>query len=216
MIFDNKLVKKLFNSVDKCLGIDTYKYFNKFRSRKKSNCLVGGKTFEELQQQAAVLVDLNEHVKLHLGCGKNHFDGFINIDLRQTSATDFECDICRLPFADNSVELVETFHVIEHLPRHDVSVAIREWHRVLADNGKLVIECPDFDGVAREYVQGNESRIDNIFGLQRFEGDTHLFGYNESRLRKLLEDSHFTNIEFCEPQDYHKDLEPCLRVEATK
>ena len=81
---------------------------------------------------------------------------------------------------------------------------------------KLIIECPDFDKSVKEYVEGNEKRIDNIFGLQRFLGDTHLFGYNFKRLKKLLEDVGFKDVQRREPRDYHTKDEPCLRVECVK
>ena len=82
--------------------------------------------------------------------------------------------------------------------------------------GKLIIECLDFDKSVNEYVEGNEKRIDNIFGLQRFPGDTHQFGYNFKRLEKLLEMVGFKDIQQREPQDSHTEDEPCLRVECVK
>jgi len=155
-------------------------------------------------------------LKLHLGCGNNHFEGYKNIDLRKTRATDLVCNIKKLPYPDNSVELIETYHVVEHLPRHELPKALNEWHRVLILGGILIIECPDFDKAVKEYVEGNEKRINNIFGLQRFPGDTHMFGYNFKRLKNLLEEAGFKNIKEREPRDYHSKDEPCLRVECVK
>ena len=57
---------------------------------------------------------------------------------------------------------------------------------------------------------------DNIFGLQRFPGDTHVFGYNFKRLKAIVQWAGFTHITEAQPQDYHKDLEPCMRLEAKK
>ena len=155
-------------------------------------------------------------LKLHLGCGGRHLEGYTNIDLRKTIATDVVCNIRKLPYPDNSVELIETYHVIEHLPRHDLPKALKEWFRVIAFGGMLIIECPDFDKAVKEYIEGNEERINNIFGLQRFPGDTHMFGYNFKRLKKLLEEAGFRDIQEREPQDYHIKDEPCLRIECVK
>lgn len=155
-------------------------------------------------------------LKLHLGCGERHLEGYTNIDLRKTTATDLVCNIRKLPYPDNSVELIETYHVIEHLPRHDLPKALKEWFRLILPGGSLIIECPDFDKAAKEYIEGNEKRIDNIFGLQRFPGDTHMFGYNFKRLKKLLEETGYKDIKQREPQDYHTNDEPCLRIEAVK
>ncbi len=204
-------VKRMLNKIDSCLNVDSYRYLGG-----PKRAIGRRRDFEQLKERARALAPADGCIKLHLGCGKHHFDGYINIDLRETSATDLECDIIRLPFDDGTVEVIETYHVIEHLPRHDVPEALKEWRRVLAEGGRLVIECPDFDGAAREYLEGNERRIDNIFGLQRFDGDTHLFGYKFARLKGILEDAGFKNIRQCPPQDYHKEEEPCLRVEACK
>lgn len=155
-------------------------------------------------------------IKLHLGSGTKHFDCYINIDWRKTEATDIVGDIKNLPFPNNSVSEIITFHVIEHLPKQVLPLAIREWNRVIKKGGDLIIEFPDFDKAAREYLNGNERRIDNIFGLQRFSGDTHLFGYNIKRLTKILRDAGFKEIKERTPRDYHTKLEPCLRIEAKK
>ena len=155
-------------------------------------------------------------LKLHLGCGDRNFKSYINIDLRKTRATDLVCDIKKLPYPDNSAKLIESFHVIEHLPRYDLPKALKTWHRILMPGGKLVIECPDFDKDVKEYIEGNEKRLDSIFGLQRFLGDAHHFGYSFKRLGKLLKAVGFKDIQQREPQDSHTKDEPCFRVECVK
>ena len=161
-------------------------------------------------------LNIKQPLFLHVGCGNRRIKDCINIDWRKTSATDLICDVRKLPYPNNSVESIESYHVIEHLPRHDVLSMMKEWHRSLKQGGILIIECPDFDKTVEEYLAGNKNRIDNIFGLQRFPGDTHLFGYNFDRLKEQLEAIGFANIQEKNPTDYHVALEPCLRVEATK
>lgn len=163
-----------------------------------------------------LFVTPEKKLKLHLGCGKRPINNYVNIDARKTTATDLVCSVIKLPYPDESVEIIETYHVIEHLPRHDLPVALSEWRRLLVDGGRLIIECPDFDRAVKEYVDGNESRIDNIFGLQRYEGDYHLFGYNYKRLKELLEHAGFREIIQKDPTDYHVQSEPCMRVESIK
>lgn len=155
-------------------------------------------------------------LKLHLGCGNQRFEGYVNIDWRRTPATDVVCRVEKLPYPSDSAQLIETYHVIEHLPRHDAAKALREWHRVLAPGGMLIIECPDLDAAAREYLAGKQERLDSIFGHQRFPGDAHLFGYNFDRLKSLLEAAGFRRVEQKEARDYHAKQEPCIRVECVK
>ena len=156
-----------------------------------------------------------EPLLLHLGCGDRHLQGYINVDWRKTRATDLTGDIRRLPYGDNSVSIIECYHVFEHIPRHDIEPMVREWQRVLVPGGKLVIELPDFDENVRLYLEGDEFQLHYIFGRQRFPGDAHYFGYNFARLQRVLTEAGFANCERLEAQDYHRDEAPCMRVEAT-
>jgi len=94
--------------------------------------------------------------KLHLGCGQRSIDGFINIDLNYSTATDFVCNVDRLPCPNNSISRIETYHMIEHIPYISIDKFLCEWNRVLKKNGILIIECPAFDEVLREYLSGND------------------------------------------------------------
>ncbi len=157
-----------------------------------------------------------EPLRLHLGCGERALIGYVNIDRRKTNATDFVCDIRRLPYPTNSIDVIENYHVIEHLPRNEVIGVLKEWNRTLKTGGQLVIECPDLDSSMREYLKGDDKRLGSIFGLQRFEGDAHLFGYNFRRLKKILTEAGFEQVRKKKPQDYHAKSEPCMRVECVK
>jgi len=205
-------IKRILNRIDCSLNIDLFRWSSRLGVAPRSASL----DFERIREKARLLIPADGNLQLHLGCGKVRLKGFVNIDQRTTSATDLECDILQLPFDDNAAARIETYHVIEHLGRHQALPAVREWRRVLKTDGVLVIECPDFDAACREYLDGHEDRIDNIFGLQRFEGDNHRFGYNFARLQGLLAKQGFRSIVQKLPTDYHKDQEPCLRVEAIK
>lgn len=157
-----------------------------------------------------------KQVKLHLGCGNQYFKGYTNIDKRKTSATDLVMSIIKLPYPDNSIKIIETYHVIEHLPRNEFPGALKEWRRVLTYGGKLVIECPDFDEIVRCYLKGDIKQLDGIFGLQRFKGDFHFFGYNNERLQNLLRNSGFIKIKKKDALDYHIKEQPCIRLECVK
>ena len=154
-------------------------------------------------------------IKLHLACGGIRLPGFVNIDHRHTTATDFVCDVTKLPHLSDSVELIESYHFIEHISHTKVHAMLREWHRVLKPQGRLVIECPDFDRAIERYQAGDEQRLKAaIFGLHRFRGDVHLFGYNFARLKRLLEECGFGSVERRPTQDYH--VPDGIRAECVK
>ena len=158
----------------------------------------------------------HRNLRLHLGCGSKHFDGYTNVDFWLTDGTDVICDVTRLPWPTNSVEIIESYHVLEHISHRTIGQTLREWYRVLKPHGKLILECPDFDRAIMEYQTGREDRLINIFGQQRFHGDTHLFGYNSSRLIRLLRENGFDDFKQELPQSSQSLEEPSFRIECKK
>jgi predicted SAM-dependent methyltransferase len=154
-------------------------------------------------------------IKLHLGCGDIRKEGYVNIDHRKTDATDEVMD-CRFleAYEDESADVIESYHLIEHLPRphsheENVNDALKNWYNVLKPGGKLVIECPDFHETVRDYWENNnKARKNNIYGLDRFEGDTHRWGYEFDELKSMLQAAGYTDIKRKPPTDFHRELEP--------
>lgn len=93
--------------------------------------------------------------KLHLGCGDNHLDGFINCDVRETPATDkiFDCSELQ-PFEDNSVDTIYSHAFVEHIEAKKVQKHFDECARTLTPDGFLVITgLPDFETIADIYLK---------------------------------------------------------------
>jgi ubiquinone/menaquinone biosynthesis C-methylase UbiE len=158
----------------------------------------------------------DKDLHLHLGCGWKRLDGYINVDLWITDATDVICDITRLPWPDNSAVTIESHHVIEHIPHRNIEQTLTEWHRVLKPDGALILECPNFDLAVQQYLSGNESRLLNIFGQQRYYGDAHLYGYNPTRLMRLLKEIGFYDLIEASPKSSQSLDEPSFRIECRK
>lgn len=59
---------------------------------------------------------------------------------RYGARPDVFADACRLPFADERFTAVAAFDVLEHLP--EPHAALREFHRVLAEGGWLLLSIP--------------------------------------------------------------------------
>lgn len=197
-------------------------------SFKPWNSNPGGAVFVKDEQSTSL--------KLHLGCGMVHLDGYVNMDVIETPAVDLLGDIRQLPYEDNSVEIIESYHVLEHMPvclhasidsnygpKYGALISVlEEWRRVLKENGRIIIEMPDLDKVVEEYCAADELQKEklllSIYGSWRNENDAdhHRWGANETRLRYILDKAGFRNITFEKPQDYHVTDSPCLRVEAIK
>ena len=52
-----------------------------------------------------------------------------------------------------SVDAIYSSHNIEHIYPHEVEVALREFYRVLKDDGMVVLRCPDLQSVCEAVIQ---------------------------------------------------------------
>jgi SAM-dependent methyltransferase len=78
--------------------------------------------------------------------------------LRSTPRNIMVYDLSRgIPAADNSVDAVYHSHLLEHLDRAVAERFVREVHRVLRPGGIQRISVPDFERVARAYLDHLES-----------------------------------------------------------
>jgi glycosyltransferase involved in cell wall biosynthesis/predicted SAM-dependent methyltransferase len=98
-------------------------------------------------------------LRLHLGCGQNHFDGYINIDyppsehiVQISHVADVFGDITKLDFPQQSVDEIRLHHVFEHLNRIVALAMLIKWHKWLKVGGILHIETPDLMGSARTLI----------------------------------------------------------------
>ncbi len=82
--------------------------------------------------------------KLNLGCGKFHKEEYINVDISSKVKPDIVCDLNNypLPFKDNSFEIIEADHVLEHL--YNPFQVMKEIHRIAKPNAKVIIRVPHF------------------------------------------------------------------------
>lgn len=86
-------------------------------------------------------------MKLNLGCGEHHVDGWVNVDAFDGSRADVITDIGTLPFIDGAASHIYAGHVLEHVHPDGLAAVLREIRRVLAPNGKLCIVGPDCDRI---------------------------------------------------------------------
>ena len=82
--------------------------------------------------------------KLNLGCGEFPKAGYVNVDFLSVSKPDVRHDlnVFPYPFEDNSFDLIELDHVLEHL--EDPFAVIKELHRISVDGAVVKIAVPHF------------------------------------------------------------------------
>ena len=92
--------------------------------------------------------------KLNFGCGDRFAKGWINIDFHSDHPDVRRVNLFRrLPFEDNSFDVVYSSHVLEHFTLESADGLLRECHRVLKMGGLVRIVVPDLENVCREYLR---------------------------------------------------------------
>jgi len=89
-------------------------------------------------------------LKLHLGCGTVHLDGWVNID--RAGAADLRLDVRKaLPFGDGAARLIYHEHLMEHLTVDEGVRCLHDWYRLLESGGVLRIATPDLEYLVERY-----------------------------------------------------------------
>lgn len=93
--------------------------------------------------------------KVHLGCGKNIIDGWINVDLIKDPSIMFHDLRKPLPFEDNSIDFFFSEHFFEHLSKEDGVSLLKEIYRCLKPGGVSRITVPDLSLLVKLYLDNN-------------------------------------------------------------
>src|SRR3990167_7840109 len=112
-------------------------------------------TMQIINKEKVDRILASKKIKLNLGCGEHNWEDYIGIDLNpEVSKPDITGDIMDLSmFADNSVEEIVCYHVIEHLGHRKVPLFFKECYRVLKVGGKFTFECPDLGDAIEQFAK---------------------------------------------------------------
>jgi len=135
--------------------------------------------------------------KLNLGCGWDHRDGYLNIDLNAFHNPDLTGDVCDLAMlpSDYYFEIVAQ-DVLEHLPRTSTARALCEWNRLLEASGKLHLRIPSLEGLTALFAKrttfaSHRELMQCLFGTQAYTGDFHFTAFTKVLLEGYLRQTGF-------------------------
>jgi len=138
--------------------------------------------------------------KLHIGCGKRDFGE----DWHHIDGGDFSHlhshDITKLPFEDESVDLIYACHVLEYFDREDAQeMVLPEWKRVLKKNGILRLAVPDFWKMADLYLEEClplSKFLGPLYGKMKMKDETiyHKTVYDFDDLSSVLLELGFSRV----------------------
>lgn len=161
---------------------------------------------------------------LHLGCGISTMaditvPGFdlsswreLRLDADASVKPDMVCSMTDMVAVESGVaDAIFSSHGIEHLYWHDVPKALKEFFRVLDDQGFAVITCPDLQAAAAmiaedrmfdtayESAAGSITPFDILYSYRPFvernpQWMSHHCGFTLSTLFSVLKDAGFPSV----------------------
>lgn len=146
----------------------------------------------------------------HIGCGKINSPEFINIDARKDKHIHIVTrNIFKLwMIPSNTADMIYMCHILEHIPRNNISAVLKEMHRILKPTGILRLSVPNLDCIISIYNDTNygiEHISPALMGGQDYPENFHFEIFNQMHLEKLLIANNFKNITPWNPHEveYH-------------
>lgn len=146
----------------------------------------------------------SERMKLNIGCGGKRLPGYTGVDAVERDGADIVAMADAVPLPDGCAEEVMAIHLVEHVHPWQVPDLLREWHRLLAPGGLLVLEMPDLVKCCQNIVEGftyagkhpDQSGLWGLYGDPR-ESDpymSHKWAHTFKSIRPLVAAAGFHDI----------------------
>lgn len=82
-------------------------------------------------------------MRLHLGCGSNYRDGWVNVDSYKGVKADVYCNLeKKWPFGADTARVIESEHLFEHI--NDWKRFLSELWRVARSDCEIIVRTPHF------------------------------------------------------------------------
>lgn len=124
-------------------------------------------------------------MRLNLGSGKNHIDGYLNLDGNQGESI--------FPLSYSDVDEIRASHVLEHFGHRESIEVLKNWVSCLKVGGVLKIAVPDFMVIANNIDKLPQWEF-YLFGGQTDELDYHKSVWYHSKLELIMMQLGLTDI----------------------
>ncbi len=133
--------------------------------------------------------NLNNQIKINLGCGQDKREGWINVDVFSKFKPDVLHDLHDpLPFKNNYADYVLAQDILEHFTREELDGVVSSISNVLKIDGLLEVRVPNLDDIFERFENDSETRNEFIYGTT-FETGTfgaHKVGFTKQMLIVLM------------------------------
>ena len=151
--------------------------------------------------------------KLHIGCGANHLEGWLNTELCPHGREIFLDATRPFPLPSGAFAFVYSEHMIEHIPHVHARVMVQECFRILRPGGVIRLVTPNLAFLAtlleRDLTPFQNAYIDYSVQQYAIEGGAgsgvhvfnhfmrawgHQFIYDQASLNRLVAEAGFVDI----------------------
>ncbi|HQO34636.1 MAG TPA: carbamoyltransferase C-terminal domain-containing protein [bacterium] len=156
---------------------------------------------------------------LNIPTRTGRINGFVNIDVPGSDTfDDVKSDLGNLSaYADNSVDLIHSHGYLQTLTLDRVRTVLREWHRVLKENGVLLLEVPGVDYLFSDEEKEKQKRsldLQNPAVSKHTEMPRTFF--NSETLNHILTDCGYRNVELLPCSPFHPEKIGYLLIRCRK
>ena len=128
-------------------------------------------------------------VRLDIGCGERPIEGFVAVDIKSGARA------YPLEYEDNSVSEIRASHVLEHFSHTEIAAVVADWVRALQPGGRMRIAVPDFEAIARAYLDGQNIPVQGyVMGGHVDQFDRHGTIFDAEALTEVLQDAGLVGI----------------------
>lgn len=148
-----------------------------------------------------------EGKKLNLGSGGKPLEGYVSVDIYESSTIDEVFDMGDIPYQDGTIGGIYSEHALEHVPFARAEKVVQEWYRVLQPGAQLELYMPDFEKCCQAYLDAPledsffmKTRAwfkFTVYGIQKSQGgepdeaQIHQCGFSKEEIRIVLERNGF-------------------------
>lgn len=136
-------------------------------------------------------------LKLHVGCGDVHLNGYVNIDSRYQPGVDRVDNIGILKrYSENSVDEIYACHCLDHFSRWEYPRVLKRWFDLLVPGGVLKISTIDFHAIVELYEFGKSLKdlIGCLVAAQDYDSNVRRMHWNYVTLDRDLKDAGFSSV----------------------